>query len=178
VQTGSTPTGLKVTTPTGTYDVVSPVFAQGGRTGFFTPNSFGTQLRSNFGQNLGLGISVPIFSGGSLRANYQRAQLNVQSLNLQKDQDNLKLKQDIYQAYLAAVTAMQRFEASKKSVEAATRTYDYARKRADVGMLGTFELITNQNNLFRAKLELVSNQFDYVFKMKVLEFYKGQGLKL
>ncbi|MBK7433267.1 MAG: hypothetical protein IPI66_04690 [Chitinophagaceae bacterium] len=35
-----------------------------------------------------------------------------------------------------------------------------------------------QNNLFRAKLEYALNQFDYVFKMKVLEFYKGQGLKL
>ena len=178
IQTGSNPTGLKVTTPTGTYDVLSPVFAQGARTGFLTPNSFGSQLRSNFGQNFGLGISVPIFNGGSLRANYQRAKLNLQSLNLQKDQDNLKLKQDIYQAYLAAVTAMQRFEASKKSVEAASRTYEFARKRADIGMLGTFELITNQNNLFRTKLELVANQFDYVFKMKVLEFYKGQGIKL
>jgi outer membrane protein len=27
-------------------------------------------------------------------------------------------------------------------------------------------------------LQYVQNQFDYVFKMKVLEFYKGQGLKL
>ena len=45
-------------------------------------------------------------------------------------------------------------------------------------MLTTLELITDQNNLFRAKLEYVLNQFDYVFKMKVLEFYKGQGLKL
>ena len=44
-------------------------------------------------------------------------------------------------------------------------------------MMSTFELITNQNNLFRAKLENALNQFDYVFKMKVLEFYKGQGLK-
>jgi outer membrane protein len=45
-------------------------------------------------------------------------------------------------------------------------------------MLGTFDLITTQNNLLRAKLELAQSQFDYVFKMKVLEFYKGMGLKL
>jgi outer membrane protein len=45
-------------------------------------------------------------------------------------------------------------------------------------MLSTFELTTNQNNLYRAKVEQVLNQFDYVFKVKVLEFYKGQGLKL
>ena len=45
-------------------------------------------------------------------------------------------------------------------------------------MLGTFELITQQNNLFRAKLQDVLNQYDFVFKMKVLEFYRGQGIKL
>ena len=45
-------------------------------------------------------------------------------------------------------------------------------------MMGTLELVTNQNSLFRAKLQYVANQFDYVFKMKVLEFYKGNGLKL
>jgi hypothetical protein len=38
-------------------------------------------------------------------------------------------------------------------------------------------LITNQNNLLRAKVQQLSNQYDYIFKMKVLEFYKGQGVK-
>jgi outer membrane protein len=54
----------------------------------------------------------------------------------------------------------------------------FAGKRFDVGLLGTFDLITTQNNLLRAKLEYSINHFDFVFKMKVLEFYKGQGLKL
>jgi outer membrane protein len=45
-------------------------------------------------------------------------------------------------------------------------------------MLSTFELTTNQNNLYSAKLQQVLNEFDYIFKMKVLEFYKGQGIKL
>ena len=45
-------------------------------------------------------------------------------------------------------------------------------------MLNMFDLIAAQNNLLRAQLEFSINQFDYVFKMKVLEFYKGAGLKL
>lgn len=54
----------------------------------------------------------------------------------------------------------------------------FAQKRYEVGMLGTFDLITTQNNLLRARLDYSSSRFDYVFKMKVLEFYKGLGLKL
>ena len=76
------------------------------------------------------------------------------------------------------VVALEKFNAGAKNVEASQRTYDFSKKRYDVGMLSTFELITNQNNLLRAKLQNVLNQFDYVFKMKVLEFYKGQGIKL
>jgi outer membrane protein len=39
-------------------------------------------------------------------------------------------------------------------------------------------LLTTQSNLLRAKTQLLADQYDYVFKMKLLEFYKGQGLKL
>ena len=137
-----------------------------------------TQYGDNFRQSIGLSINVPIFTSGTLRTNYERSKLNIESLGIQRDQDNQKLKQDIYQAYNAALIAMEKFNASKKIVEATQRTYDFSTKRFNVGMLSTFELTTNQNNLYRAKLELVLNEFDYVFKVKVLEFYKGQGLKL
>ncbi|MFT3978928.1 MAG: TolC family protein [Ferruginibacter sp.] len=137
-----------------------------------------SQMSDNFGQSIGLSLRVPIFSGGSLRTNYEKSKLNISNLQFQKESDNLKLKQDIYQAYNSALVAMEKFNASKKSVSSSQQTYDYASKRFNVGMLGTFDLITAQNNLLRAKLEYSINQFDYVFKMKVLEFYKGLGLKL
>jgi len=143
-----------------------------------TKTTFTNQLSDNFRQSLGFNISVPLFNGGNLRTNYQRSQLNTTTLQLQKTQDDQKLKQDIYQAYNAAMVAFEKFNASKKTVAINEITYNYAAKRFDVGMLSTFELITTQNNVLRAKLEYTINHFDYVFKMKVLEFYKGQGLKL
>ena len=139
---------------------------------------FVDQLSDNFRQSVGLSISVPIFNGGSLKSNYERSKLNINTIQLQKEQDNQKLKQDIYQAYTSALIAYQKFNASQKSVDINELNLSYAQKRFNVGMLGTFDLITTQNNLLRSKLEYVQNQFDYVFKMKVLEFYKGLGLKL
>ncbi|MEP7109354.1 MAG: TolC family protein [Ferruginibacter sp.] len=144
----------------------------------FGKSTFFNQYSQNFRQSVGIGISVPIFNGAQLRTNWERSKLNIRNVELQKEGDNQKIKQDIYQAYNAAIVALEKFSASEKSVAASQRTYDFAQKRYAVGMLSTFELITNQNNLFRAKLEMVLNQFDYVFKMKVLEFYRGQGLKL
>lgn len=157
------------------YDVypLSPIASYTvGKSGLFR------QLDQNFRQTVGISMNIPVFNGGTLRAAWERSKVNIQSVQLQQQADNLKIKQDIYQAYQAALTALERFNAGSKTVEASQRAYDFAQKRYAVGMLGTLELITAQNNLFRAKLEYVLNRFDYVFKMKVLEFYRGQGLKL
>ena len=136
------------------------------------------QIDQNLRQSIGLSISVPILNGGSLRAAVDRSKLNLQNIELQKQQDNLTLKQDIYKAYTDATASLQKFSAGKKSVETAQKAYDFASKRYNIGLLNTIDLITNQNNLFRAKIDLVLAQYDYVFKLKVLEFYRGQGIKL
>ncbi|MGF2410929.1 TolC family protein [Ferruginibacter sp.] len=152
-----------------TYTRVNPIVGK---------RSFFPQLSDNFRKSIGISLSVPIFNGGSTRTAWERSKLTIMNLELQQQVDNQKTKQDIYTAYNNAVVALEKFNAGKKSVETAERSYAFARKRADVGMLSTFELITNQNNLFTQRLQNSLNQFDYVFKMKVLEFYKGQGLKL
>jgi outer membrane protein len=157
------------------YTIQTPLRLQDG---YSNAGPIGTQISDNFSRSVGLAISVPIFRGGSLRANYERTKLTTESLTLQKQVDNQKLKQDIYSAYNAALIAMQKFSVSEKSVRTAQETFDLATKRFNVGMLGTIDLIIAQNNLLRAKLDYSINQFDYVFKMKVLEFYKGLGLKL
>lgn len=170
--------GLKANVNGTLYDVQSPTFTQGNLLGYIKPSSLGTQLADNRRQSIGLSVSVPIFNSGSLKTNYERSKLNIQTLEYQKTQDDLQLKQDIYQAHNAALIALEKFNASKKSVASSEKTFEFANKRFGVGMLSSFDLITTQNNLLRAKLEYTINQFDYVFKMKVLEFYRGQGLKL
>ncbi len=144
---------------------------------FFT-DTYGYQFRNNFGNGIGLNISVPIFNGGAARINWQRARLNIKTFELQKEQDNLTLKQDIYKAYTDAIISFEKFNAANKTVLANEKAFDFANKRYEIGLLNTIELTTTQTNLFNARLQRSLAQFDYVFKMKVLEFYKGQGLKL
>lgn len=179
---GYKPSGLVVTDALGNilgdYNVEQPVFINGQKQ-YITSPKFGSQFfNDNFGQTIGISISVPIFNGWQGKAGLQRAKINLKNMEYQKDLDNQTLKQDIYQAYNAAIVAREKFASSAKAVESAQKTYDYTLLRYNVGMIGTLELITNQNSLFTSKLQYVSNQFDYIFKMKVLEYYKGQGLKL
>jgi len=142
-------------------------------------NGYGKQIDQNFRQNAGISVMIPIFSnGGAARAAHERSKLNVKSAELTIQQADQQLKQDIYQSYTNALSALERFNATAVTVAASQKTYDFSLKRFDVGLLGTFELLINQNNLTTAKLNRLVAQYEYVFRMKVLEFYKGQGLKL
>ena len=141
-------------------------------------DGYGGQLNNNFRQNFGIALNVPIFNGGNARTAYERSKLNVKNAELTILQADQQLKQDIYQAFTNATSALQRYNATEVTLSASQKTYDFAKKRYDVGLLGTFELITNQNNLNRAMTDKVVAQYEYVFRMKVLEFYKGQGIKL
>ena len=135
-------------------------------------------MDNNFGQNVGFNLSIPIFNSYQGRTNYRISKLNLKSVELQKNQSNLTLKQDIYTAYTNATTALQKFNAGKKTVESTQKAYEFALKRYEVGLLSSLDLITNQNNLLRSKVQQLNNQYDYIFKMKLLEFYKGKGIKL
>jgi outer membrane protein len=168
-------TGAKVSVAGVDYSVLAPVF----NTSITTKRTkFGTQISDNFRQNFGLSFNVPIFNGGTARTAWERSKLNLKNFELQKEQDNQKLKQDIYRSYVDATTSLQKYNASKKSLSTAEKSFEFAQKRFDVGLLPTIDLLTNQNNLTRAKVDVLAAQVDYVFRMKVLEFYKGQGLKL
>lgn len=180
ILTGYENSNLRVETAPNVYTPVqTPLYKDGTNVLLYrAPDAFGSQINTNFGQGIGIGLSVPIFNGNVARANYEKSKLIVKQWELSKEQDNQTLKQNIYRAYNDAVAAVQKYNTDKKSVETAKKSFDFAQKRYDQNLLSTFDLINSQNNWIRAQSQTLYSQYDYVFKMKLLEFYKGQGIKL
>jgi outer membrane protein len=141
-------------------------------------NGWGTQMNDNFRQNIGVQLNIPILNGGVARTNYKRIQYDIQNAEWIKKQSDQRLKNDIYLAYQSAVNALNRYKASKKTQELSEKSLLLAQKRYDAGLMQPIEYLSIQNNLFRANIQTAADQFDYVFRMKVLEFYKGLGLRL
>lgn len=167
-------TGAFVTVGPNSYDVFAPSFVVVGE----QVTGFGSQLNTNLSQNIGIGLGIPIFNGHQARANWERTKLQVRQWELTKELDNQTLKQNIYKAYNDALSSMQLFNADKKSVQTSGKSYEYAQKRYDLNLLSTFDLLNSQNNYLRAQIQALYSQFDYIFKMKLLEYFKGQGIKL
>ncbi|MEO7312681.1 MAG: TolC family protein [Chitinophagaceae bacterium] len=172
--TSVTPTTSFVTVTGSNYFIQVPIT----RYNEFNTVGFGRQFGDNFRQSLGIGMQVPIFNGHQAKTNWQRSVVNQQNLVLQMQADSLTLKQNIYQAYQGALSAYQTWQGRKKTLETSEYALSLGRKRYDIGLLPTLDLLTLTTNLQRAQIDVLSARFDYVFRMKVLEFYKGRGIKL
>jgi outer membrane protein len=167
-------TDAYVTVGSTPYNVFTQSFIQTGER--LTP--FGDQLNTNLSESIGIGLNIPIFNGKSARSNWERTKLQVRQWELTKELDNQTLKQNIYRAYNEAMSSLQLYNADKKSVQTSGKSYEYAQKRYDQNLLSTFDLLNSQNNYLRAQIQALYSQYDYIFKMKLLEFYKGQGIRL
>lgn len=168
-----TPTGLQ---PTGAVtangvQVLSPGFDRR-----FERKPFSDQLDENVNQSIGFRLSIPLFNGMSSRTSVQKAKLNVQSAELDLTNAKLQLRQNIETAHAEAVAALKRYKAAQKSVEALETSFEYTNQRFSVGLLNTFDFNNEKNRLNNSRSELLQAKYEYIFKTKVLDFYRGQTL--
>ena len=137
------------------------------------PTSLKSQFDLNAGESIGLQLNIPIINGWSSRAGIKKSKLNVlRSKNL-LDQTKMDLENTIYQALNDAKGAMKSYEAAKKSEIARKTAYEYAKERFENGALNTINYFQAQQLFETAQSELIKAKYDYIFKIKVLEFYFG-----
>jgi len=137
------------------------------------PTSLKSQFDLNAGESIGLQLNIPIINGWSSRAGIKKSKLNVlRSKNL-LDQTKMDLENTIYQALNDAKGAIKSYEAAKKSEIARKTAYEYAKERFENGALNTINYFQAQQLFETAQSDLIKAKYDYIFKIKVLEFYFG-----
>ena len=137
------------------------------------PTSLKSQFDLNAGESIGLQLNIPILNGWSSRVGIKKSKLNVlRSKNL-LDQTKMDLENTIYQALNDAKGAMKSYEAAKKSEIARKTAYKYAKERFENGALNTINYFQAQQLFETSQSELIKAKYDYIFKIKVLEFYFG-----
>ncbi|HEY0298872.1 MAG TPA: TolC family protein, partial [Arachidicoccus sp.] len=97
---------------------------------------------------------------------------------LQQELNNQTLQQNIYTAFNNATTGMQQYNANTKAEAYAQYAYDLAQKRYDIGMLSASDYLVAANNLFTAQTNRAASHYEYIFRLKVLEFYKYNHIRM
>lgn len=136
------------------------------------------QLNQNFGQSVGLNVNIPIYQNGRTRLSVERANLALLNAQLQQNQTRQQLKTDIQTAIANARAASQQYEAAQQTLNFTTLAFQNMERRYTVGAANSFELTTAQNNRDIAENDMVVAKYDFLFKLKILDFYLGKPLSL
>ncbi len=139
---------------------------------------FGTQLNNNFRQSVFVSLNVPLFNGWQSQYAVRQAKINLATQQLNEYNTELTLKQNVYKAHNNALNSIQKYNAAKRADDAARRALDFAKKRYELGLTSTVDLLVTQNTEFAAAANLISAKYDLIFKLKVIDYYLGKELKL
>lgn len=142
----------------------------------FSPFTFSDQLDNNLGQSIAISLNIPIFNRYQFRNNVNKAEVNYQKITYNLESERLRLKETIQSAYTDAKAASKAYDAANVSVEAQTKAFEYAQNRFDSGAINSFDFNQSKNNLINAQSQLIQSKYDFMFKLKVLEFYFGKPI--
>jgi outer membrane protein len=137
------------------------------------PENLFDQFSANDGHSFGLQLSIPIFNGFASKNNVKRTKISLERSEILLEQANLDLETKVYQAYNDTKGALKAYEAAQKTLDAREEAFNYSKERYNVGLLNAFDFSQSQNRFEAAQSEVIRTKYDYIFKLKVLEFYFG-----
>lgn len=138
-----------------------------------TNGAFSDQFRDNGSEYFGFSLSIPIFNRFQVRNQVRGARISIENNTLALDNVKLALFKEIQQAYQSAVAAQAKFTSTGKAFDAANESFKYAQERYDIGKSTVFEFNEAQTKLLSSKSEQIQAKYDFLFRAKILDFYRG-----
>lgn len=140
--------------------------------------NFGSQLRDNFSQYIGLSLSIPIFDRFSTRNRVRSARIQQHTYYWQLEQSKKTLYKEIQQAYYNAVNAETQYRSSRTADEAAQASFQLMKEKYANGKANATEYNESRTAWMKAISDRLQAKYDYLFRTKILDFYRGIPLTL
>jgi len=139
---------------------------------------FKDQFTDNVNKSINFNLSIPVFNGWQTNTAISKAKIAIQNAEYSLQTTKNTLYKSIQQAYADAVAALNKYKSSQKSVEALKESYKYAEQKFEVGLVNTTDYNDAKNKLAEAESNLLQAKYEYVFRLKILDFYMGKPIEL
>jgi outer membrane protein len=134
---------------------------------------YNEQLNNNMSSGVGIGLRIPIFNNFSARNRIKLASLDWKNAQLVEENTKVVLRQKIEQAHLNMTNAYERYKTLQQQVEAYQQSFRAAEAKFNAGVGTSVDYLIAKNNLDRANINLISAQYDFVLRKRVLDFYQN-----
>lgn len=133
----------------------------------------GSQIWNRFNENIGLTLSIPIFSNRRNRTAVNKARLEEANSRLTWQDLQKTLLREVESAYLDAVSAQSQYRAATEKERYAHQSYDLTQEQFNLGEKNTVELITAQNEWSSARQEVLQAKYLALLNIELLNIYQG-----
>ncbi len=139
---------------------------------------FGNQFEDNQNKTLQVSLSIPIFNGFQVSSYISQSKLDAENAQYNLQLSKNQVRKNVETAFADALSAFKSYNANKKSLNAYTEAFKYMEQKFDVGLVNTLDYNVAKTQLTKAKSDLLSAKYDYIFKTKILDFYMGKPITL
>ncbi|MGD0582962.1 MAG: TolC family protein [Bacteroidales bacterium] len=139
---------------------------------------FGDQLNDNKNFGIGFSLNIPILNGWQVNKSIANSKIAIENSQYALEGTKKQLYKNIQQAYTDAVAALKKYSASMKAVISTEESFRYSEQKFNVGLVTPVDYNAAKTQLLQAQSDLAQSKYEFIFKTKVLDFYKGIPITL
>ena len=137
---------------------------------------YNEQLKDNQYSQVTIGLDIPVFNRMKTQTSISKAKIQLKDSHIALAQKMQELYKDIQQVHGNALASMEKYKAALEAVASNEESFKYTQQKFDVGLVNSVDYSVAKNNLFKARSDLVQAKYEYIFRMKILDFYKGNPI--
>lgn len=141
-------------------------------------DSYGAQLNNNFNQQLGLTLSIPIFTKRVVKTQLEEAKIAVDQSKLDLQNTKVVLSQNVERAYINVQNAQSQYEAASEEYKYNQEGYRIANEQLKVGVANIVDFLLQKNLFVQAQQAFVQSKYNVILSLKIYDFYRGILIKL
>ena len=141
-------------------------------------SGFFKQYKDNFGQQLGISAIIPIFNKGITKLQVEQSKIGEDIAKVGLQQQQQQVLQNVQQAQFDAESNYASYLAAVEAERSSKLALDFAEKSFAAGRSTVYELNSARNNFANAQGSVAQAKYNYLFSMKLLNFYAGIPLSL
>lgn len=140
--------------------------------------SFFKQYKDNFGQQGGLSLNIPIFNKGITKLQVEQSKINENIAKTTLEQQKQSIRQSVQQAQFDVDSNYEVYLAAVEAEKSTKLAMEFADKSYTAGRTTIYDLNIARNNYANAQGSVEQAKFNYLFSLKLLNFYSGIPLSL
>jgi outer membrane protein len=157
-----------------------PTLTAGGAIGsqYSSGSNYFSQLNNNFYQQIGLTLSIPIFTRRVVKTQVEEAKINVDQAQLTFNNTKITLSQTVERAYINVQNAQSQFDAAEVQFNFNEESYRIANEELKIGASSIVDFLLQKTMYVQAQQAFIQAKYNLLLTQKIYDFYRGVPVTL